>query len=93
MEAILKGHTRQEAGSRASRKLRAEGLIPAVLYGNGQAVENLSLEAQEVAQYFNVVKKRQCKLQLESKAIDVTIQDVQRHPISRDVLHIDFTRN
>lgn len=93
MEAILKAETRKESGSRGCRALRAEGKVPAVLYGKGADVVQLSLDGHSVHEYFAKVAARELDLELDGSSSKVKIGEVQRHPISRDVLHIDFIRN
>jgi large subunit ribosomal protein L25 len=93
MEAILKAETRTESGSRGCRALRAEGKVPAILYGNGSDVVQLSLDGHTVHEYFAKVASQELDLELDGSASKVKIGEVQRHPVSRDVLHIDFIRN
>ncbi|MDQ3388578.1 MAG: 50S ribosomal protein L25, partial [Gemmatimonadota bacterium] len=46
--ATLKALPRSETGKGAARKLRATGRIPAVLYGHGEASQELSVDAHEL---------------------------------------------
>jgi large subunit ribosomal protein L25 len=93
MEATLKAETRNESGSRNCQKLRDAGKVPAVLYGKGQDVVQLSLDGFEVREYFAKVAKRELQLDVAGAATAAKIGEVQRHPISRDVIHIDFIRS
>jgi large subunit ribosomal protein L25 len=93
MEATLKAETREESGSRNCQRLRDEGKVPAVLYGKGKDVVQLTLDGFEVREYFSKVAQREVELSVAGAATVVKIAEVQRHPISRDVLHIDFIRN
>jgi large subunit ribosomal protein L25 len=90
MEAILKAEVRNETGSKVSRALRSEGKIPAVVYGKGQDVQSLVLDGKEVKDYFANIAKEKVELEIAGKKQNVTFGEIQRHPISRDVLHIDF---
>jgi len=90
MEAILKAEVRAETGSKNSRKLRSLGKIPAVIYGKGHDVRQLVLDEKEVSDYFSKVASRTLELNIAGDKKNVKIGDVQRHPISRDILHIDF---
>ena len=90
MEATLKAEVRNETGSKVSRALRSEGKIPAVIYGKGQDVQNLVLDGKEVRDYFANVAQQKLELDIAGKKQNVSFGEVQRHPISRDVLHIDF---
>ena len=93
MEATLKAETREESGSRNCQRLRDAGKVPAVLYGKGQDVVQLTLDGVEVREYFSKVAQREVELSVAGATTVVKIAEVQRHPISRDVLHIDFIRN
>lgn len=90
MEAILKAEIRNETGSKTSQKLRREGKIPAVVYGKGQDVKLLVLDGKEVSDYFSNVASRNVELNIAGSKQNVKFGEVQRHPISRDVQHIDF---
>lgn len=90
MEAILKAEIRNESGSKASRQLREAGKIPAVVYGKGQDVKQLVLDGKEVRDYFANVASRNVELDIAGAKQSVRFGEIQRHPISRDVQHIDF---
>lgn len=91
MEASLKAELRNDLGSRSAKKLRESGIVPGVLYGKGEEVKHVTLNQKELESYFVKIAKRKCKLELAGSSLDVEIKEVQRHPISRDVLHIDFS--
>lgn len=93
MENVLKAAPRSEKGVRGCKRLRAGGLMPAVLYGKGQAARDISLKTVDVTTYFRRVKEEYAKLELEGMSYDVRIREVQRHPISQDILHLDFWIN
>lgn len=93
MEAVLKAETRSESGSRSCKALRAAGKIPAVLYGQGQDVVPLVLDEVEVREYFAKVAKSKLQLDVSGTASAVKMSEVQRHPVTQNVLHIDFIRN
>jgi large subunit ribosomal protein L25 len=93
MEAVLKAEIRSETGSYNCYALRLDGKVPAVLYGNKQDVVSLSLDAIEVSEYFAKIAKQQLQLDVNGSTSTVSIGEVQRHSISREVIHIDFIRN
>ena len=93
MEAVLKAELRKEIGSRSCRQLREAGSVPAVLYGKGKEVQHLSLSSEEVKEYFAKIAQQECNLDISGESQKVSIADVQRHPISRNVQHLDFIRN
>lgn len=91
MEAVFKSEKRSVTGSRGCNKLRADGKVPAVLYGKGENM-NISLDDAEVKLYFQKVRQKECEVIIDGDSVPVVIAEVQRHPITRDVQHIDFCR-
>lgn len=74
------------------KKIRREGVIPAVLYG--PTLENprsVSVQAREFEDIFKVAGNTALiDLDLEGETHSVFIRDVQDHPVRRHTLHIDF---
>ena len=83
---------RDAAGKGAARTLRSKGQVPAVIYGHGRQPQSLSLNARDLDKLLG-------HIQAESTVIEVTvggatsktlIREIQRHPIKRQILHVDF---
>jgi len=83
---------REGTGKGAARSLRREGLVPAVIYGHGREPISLSLNARDLDKMLG-------HIQAESTVIDISvggqtaktlIREIQRHPIKRQILHVDF---
>ena len=83
---------RDGVGKGAARTLRSKGEIPAVIYGHGREPQALSLNARDLDKMLG-------HIQAESTVIEVTvggatsktlIREIQRHPIRRQILHVDF---
>jgi large subunit ribosomal protein L25 len=90
----LIAESREDAGKGASRRLRRQGKLPAVLYGGGRPPRSLTLDHQSIlhqmeneAFYSSILSIR-----LGDQTQSVVIRDVQRHPAKRAVLHLDFLR-
>ncbi|MDQ3328180.1 MAG: 50S ribosomal protein L25 [Chloroflexota bacterium] len=83
---------KREVVGKKSRRLRREGKIPAVLYGFGVDSTNLQLDAKE----FETIFREAGRTALvdvsvdEGRPVRVFVQDVQRHPISLALYHVDF---
>jgi large subunit ribosomal protein L25 len=92
MDASLKAEIRSEVGSRACATLRDNGFIPAVLYGKAAEGKQLKVDSKSVSDYFRNVAKQELTLDCDGESLKVSINEVQRHPISRDILHMDFLR-
>jgi len=88
----LVAQPRPATGSPASRRLRAEGHIPCVLYGQGMAPLSISVERRELRLALSGAAGVNTVLSLEvgGKAYPTVVKDLQRHPIKRTVSHIDF---
>lgn len=81
---------RIEIGSNASKRLRAKGEVPAILYGHGEANINLSVKADAIQ---NVIKHGTKLLALTGDVTDTAIlREVQWDTYGAEVLHIDLNR-
>lgn len=92
----LKVETRDPAknkgtGSRASRKLREAGRVPAVIYGHKQAVVPISLDAVDVRSMI-AAASHLAELDLGGQTETVLIREVQWDHLGREILHVDFAR-
>ena len=88
----LSANSRDATGKGAARTLRSQGQVPAVIYGHGRDPQPLALNARDL-------DKMLSHIQAESTVIEVTvggqtaktlIREIQRHPIRRQILHVDF---
>ncbi|HJT79293.1 MAG TPA: 50S ribosomal protein L25 [Gemmataceae bacterium] len=82
---------REQVGSQAARRLRRKGLVPAVVYGHGEATVSIALPAEEVA---DAIRHGTHVLDLKTgdavqKAL---IKEVQWDHLGKDILHVDFAR-
>lgn len=92
IEAVI----REDQGKGASRRLRNEGLVPAVVYGGteGQTPLSLSLVNKDFVKltnndsFFSSI----VTLVVDGKEENVIIKDLQRHPAKPLLLHADFQR-
>ena len=91
-DIILVAETGRPTGSPASRRLRATGRIPAVLYGRGAEPAAISVEWRDLRGALTTDKGLNALLTLKigSKSTKAIVKEMQRHPVRRDVLHIDF---
>ena len=88
--ATLKVSNRDTFGSRATRRLRRDGLVPGVVYGQGGEARPFQVSARELRV---LLSEGHTLLDLEldgSKAVPVVIKEQQHHPVRGDVLHLDF---
>lgn len=85
----VKVEKRAEVGKKDTKKLRKEGKVPCVLYG-GEEVIHFSAEEGDLRNLIYTPNSYIVKLLFGDKTIDAVVQDMQFHPISDRVLHIDF---
>jgi large subunit ribosomal protein L25 len=85
----LKVSPRDVFGSRATRRLRREGLVPGIVYGQGGEARPFQIPARELR---TVLGEGQNLFDLEldgSKAIPVVIKEEQHHPVRGEITHFD----
>jgi large subunit ribosomal protein L25 len=91
-DIILVAQTGRTTGSAASRRLRSTGKVPAVLYGRGADPAALTVDWRELRTALTTDKGLNALLTLDvaGKKTKAIVKEMQRHPVRRDVLHIDF---
>jgi large subunit ribosomal protein L25 len=91
-DIILVAETGRPTGSPASRRLRATGKVPAVLYGRGAAPAPISVDWRDLRSALTTDKGLNALLTLKigGRRTKAIVKEMQRHPVRRDVLHIDF---
>jgi large subunit ribosomal protein L25 len=93
-EITLTATPRPPQGTRPARRLRGEGKIPGVVYGLGGDPVTLTVEWRELRaalvteQGLNAV----IHLEVEGERTPTLVKEIQRHPVRRNVLHVDFIR-
>ena len=88
----LAAKPRQAAGKGAARRLRQEGLVPAIAYGKGLPATAIAVGPKEVAAILRseLGKNTLIELALEGKTLLAMIKDFSLHPLARSLEHIDF---
>ena len=85
----LAAEARTEFGKGASRRLRATGRVPAIIYGPTSDTVTLSLDAHDLAQALKQPKVV-LEVSLDGATHVVAPRDVQRHPFKPIIEHIDL---
>ena len=86
----IKGSERESVGKVATKALRNAGAVPCVLYGGDQPVH---FSAEEAAFKHLVYTPNAHTVVIElgsGKSYNAVLQDIQVHPVSDKILHIDF---
>ena len=88
--STLKVAPRADFGSRASRRMRRDGLVPGVVYSGGSEAKPFQVSEREVR---NITGEGAALFDLEidgGKAIPVVIKEEQLHPVRGSLQHIDL---
>ena len=90
----LKATKRESLSSGSNNKLRAKGLIPAILYGGKDANQNISVNKKEISSIINsdTFLSKVLELDVDGKKEKVIPRDVAYHVVSEEPIHIDFMR-
>ena len=93
-QLTLSAEARDRAGKGASRALRREGRVPAVIYGNNEEPQSIHVEEKLLSKllgtghFFNSV----VMVEVNGKAVRTLPKDVAFHPVTDRPLHADFLR-
>ena len=90
----LPAEARDRAGKGASRQLRREGRVPAVIYGGKEEPTPIHVEARELVRQLNLGHFMNSIVMIEigGKQVRTLPKDVCLHPVTDRPLHVDFLR-
>ncbi|GMN01527.1 50S ribosomal protein L25/general stress protein Ctc [Erythrobacter sp. MTPC3] len=90
----LPAEARERAGKGASRALRREGRVPAVIYGGNEEPTPIHLEAKELVRQMSTGHFMNSIVQVEvdGKQVRTIPKDVALHPVTDRPVHVDFLR-
>jgi large subunit ribosomal protein L25 len=93
-QLTLSAETRERAGKGASRVLRREGRVPAVVYGNNEDPLSIHLEEKVLVKALSTGHFMNSVVMIDAGGGPVRTlpKDVQFHPVSDRPLHVDFLR-
>ncbi|WP_407409965.1 50S ribosomal protein L25 [Acinetobacter sp.] len=93
---VLNAVAREEAvqGKGASRRLRVQNQVPAIIYGGEAAPVAVTLELRQLVKFLedNAFFEEVIEIQVGDKVESVKIQALQRHPAKNTPMHADFKR-
>lgn len=94
VEFTLDAQLRTDKGKGASRRLRRADKVPGIIYGGGEEPQSITLSHNQVAHrleneafYSHIIT-----LNLDGKAQEAVLRDLQRHPAKESIMHMDFQR-
>ena len=90
----INAEVRDDLGKGASRRLRRQGKIPAVVYGAGKDAQSLTLDHADFAHHLEheAFYSHILTLTVDGKGEQVVLKDLQRHPAKPFINHADFLR-
>ncbi len=90
----LPAEARERAGKGASRALRREGRVPAVIYGGNEEPTTIHVEAKELSRQLGTghFMNSIVMIELDGKSLRTLPKDVAFHPVKDTPMHADFLR-
>jgi len=85
----ISGSERESVGKVATKALRNAGMVPCVLYGGNQPV-HFSAEEKAFKNLVYTPNAHTVAIELGTKKFNAIMQDIQVHPVSDKILHLDF---
>jgi len=85
----INGSQRESVGKVATKALRNAGKVPCVLYGGDKPV-HFSADEKAFKNLVYTPNVYTAKIELDGQTFDAVLQDIQFHPVSDKILHIDF---
>jgi large subunit ribosomal protein L25 len=93
-EVKLKAEQRTAVGRSAARKLKARGVIPAIVYGGKEKPQPLQVSARDINAMLSHASGENILVELEIAGEQsnrtALVQEIQHSPVGGDILHIDF---
>ena len=94
VEFELNAGLRKDKGKGASRRLRREGMVPAILYGGDKQPQSITLDHNELM--WNAEREsfysKVITLNVDGKIEKTILRDLQRHPSKSHIVHVDLQR-
>jgi len=90
----LNAALRSDSGKGASRRLRREGLVPAIVYGGERKPAMITIPHNEFIHELEneTIYTQVIELRVGDKKQEVILRDLQRHPFKNKLMHADFFR-
>ncbi|MCQ2375871.1 MAG: 50S ribosomal protein L25/general stress protein Ctc [Salinivirgaceae bacterium] len=85
----VKASVRKELGKKATRALRAEGKVPCSLYG-GESAQSIAVPVESFRALIYTPDICTVNLDVDGKVCKAILKDVQYHPVTDEIEHVDF---
>jgi large subunit ribosomal protein L25 len=92
--SVIKASARTRAGTGGAREVRRQAAVPAVVYGDGGAPQNIALPSNELVNLMNRGRflSTVIELDVDGATTRVIPREVQMHPVNGKLVHVDFQR-
>jgi len=87
----VSGSRRENVGKRDAKELRYEGKVPAVLYGGADQI-HFAVSAADLKGLVYTPDVHFVDIDVEGTKAKAILQDIQFHPLTEQILHVDFLR-
>ena len=94
-QVSLRAEPRTEIGSRPARRLRRDGRIPAVVYGQGVSTLSVTVAARDLFSVLRTEAGLNALINVEVEGGDSILtvaREIQRHPARGEITHLDFIK-
>ncbi|MFQ5642147.1 MAG: 50S ribosomal protein L25/general stress protein Ctc [Thiogranum sp.] len=90
----LEAESRSDKGKGASRRLRRDGMVPAVIYGGSEEPQSIKLVHSEILKRldYEAFYSHILTVNVDGKPSKTILRDMQRHPARPIIMHMDFMR-
>jgi len=85
----IQGTKRENVGKKSTRALRDAELVPCVVYGGTETL-NFSTPEKSFKKLVYTPEAHTVSIEVDGKTIPAVLQDIQFHPITDNILHVDF---
>jgi len=94
-QVTLRSRSRAMFGTRPSRRLRRDGLVPATVYGHKSDALSIAVSERELYSVLHTEAGRNALITVEiegGESVLTVAREIQRHPVRGDVIHLDLIR-
>lgn len=88
---VIPAERREISGTKAMRRLRADGKLPGVIYGKSQENINLTLQTRDIQKLVDD-EDRVVEIDLDDKKEHALVRALQRNHLGDEIQHVDFVR-
>jgi large subunit ribosomal protein L25 len=94
-QVTLRADSGRPLGTRPSRRVRAIGKVPAVVYGKGSDPRHVAVDHHDLSVAFHSAAGLNVLINLEidgEEGVPTLVKDIDRHPFRNQIRHVDFIR-